>query len=63
MNLISSPLFGETREATDDERSRIASEVRDIPVAVFQELNKALNERGLMLSVTTTESSTPKLSD
>ena len=48
---FNSPLFGKTRDATDDERSQIKSFVDDTPVAVFQELNKNLNARGLCIMI------------
>ena len=46
-----SPVFGETREATDKEREGIVKIIGETPVAVFQELNKALNIRGYSLSL------------
>ena len=44
-----SPMFGETRNPTDDERNAIAVSVEETPVAVFQELNKSLNKKGLCI--------------
>ena len=49
---FNSQVFGETRHATDDERMLIAEAVTETPVAVFQELNKKLNERGLCITIT-----------
>ena len=48
---FNSPIFGETRNGSDDERARVAEFVKDIPVTVFQELNKALNARGLCIAI------------
>lgn len=48
---FNSPVFGETRHGSDDERAQIAKAVADTPVTVFQELNKTLNERGLCISI------------
>lgn len=55
MEKFTSPVFGETRHATDAERTAIRAAVLATPVAVFQELNKALNERKLCLLISTPE--------
>lgn len=46
-----SPIFGETRHGSDDERAQIAQIVAETPVTVFQELNKKMNERGFCISI------------
>lgn len=46
-----SPMLGATREPFEHEAAEIQKLVRDVPVAVFQALNRAFNERGLMLSI------------
>lgn len=51
MNEIDSPIFGKTRMPSDEERAAIRATVQELPVGVFQELNKNLRERGLMLSI------------
>ncbi len=48
---IDSPLLGRSRLPTDQERSALAESVADMPVAVFQELNKALNARGFAIHI------------
>jgi len=48
---IDSPLFGPTEFPTDEEREQIKRFVDAVPVGVFQELNKAFNARGLMISI------------
>lgn len=48
---IDSPLFGPTQLPTDEERAAIKKFVDELPVGVFQELSKAMNARGLMLSI------------
>ncbi len=48
---FNSPVFGETRHGTEDERVQISKAVAETPVTVFQELNKKLNERGLCISI------------
>lgn len=55
MSEFNSPIFGPTREATDAEREAIRKAVAETPVAVFQEMNKALNARGFMSLITTKE--------
>lgn len=52
---INSPVFGVTKIATDAERALVAMCVAATPVAVFQELNKALNARGVCLSIAALE--------
>lgn len=52
---FNSPIFGETRHGSDDERTRIAKAVAETPVTVFQELNKKLNERGFCISIISKE--------
>ena len=49
---FNSPIFGETRHGSDDERKQIAKAVAETPVTVFQELNKKMNELGLFISIT-----------
>lgn len=48
---FNNPIFGETRHGSEDERAQIAKIVAEIPVTVFQELNKKLNERGFCISI------------
>ena len=48
---FNSPIFGETRDGSDDEIAQIAKAVSEIPVTVFQELNKKMNERGLCILI------------
>lgn len=48
---IESPMLGRSRVPDDAERAAVAETVADMPVAVFQELNKAFNARGLMLHI------------
>jgi len=50
-----SPIFGETREASEAERDSISTFVNNTPVAVFQELNKAMNKVGLCISIAPVE--------
>lgn len=50
---FNSQIFGETREATDNELEDIRTILQETPVAVFQELNKILNEKGLCISIDT----------
>jgi hypothetical protein len=46
-----SPIFGPTRGASEEEKASLQKMVEDVPVAVFQALNRKLNERGLCLSI------------
>ena len=46
-----SPLFGRTRRATDAESATLACMAKEIPVAMFQALNRMFNERGLCISI------------
>lgn len=46
-----SQIFGITRNATDKERIVIINAVKNTPVSVFQELNKALNNLGLCIQL------------
>lgn len=48
---INSPLFGRVQLATEEERDAIACLVMERPVDVFGILNKALNQRGMCLSI------------
>lgn len=48
---FTSPIFGETRRPTDDELADIQRLADAVPVALFQELNRKFNERGLMCSI------------
>jgi hypothetical protein len=48
---FTSPLFGETRTPTDEERAILQKFAAEIPVCVFQELNKHCNGIGLMISI------------
>ena len=46
-----SRIFGYTRDPDFDEKSQIEMLVETCPVALFQALNKKLNERGHSLSI------------
>jgi len=46
-----SPLFGTTGIATDDEVDFLRTLAEEAPVALFQALNIAFNQRGLMLNI------------
>lgn len=48
---FNSPIFGPTRRATEDELIQIAKLMDDVPVAVFQALNKRMNSLNLMISI------------
>lgn len=48
---FNSPIFGRTRNGTPVEREAVSKMVEETPVTVFQELNKALNKRGMMISI------------
>lgn len=48
---FNSPIFGETRHGSNDERAYITKAVEEIPVTVFQELGKKLNALGFMLTI------------
>lgn len=48
---FNSPIFGETRHATDEEKAAIQRAVEETPVAVFQALNKHMNARGLLIGI------------
>ncbi|MGB8517042.1 MAG: hypothetical protein WCD45_04045 [Gallionella sp.] len=50
---FTSPIFGETRDCSDDERAQVAKLVADVPVTVFCELGKKFNELGLCISIIT----------
>ena len=50
---FNSPVFGPTRHASDTERAAICKAADETPVALFQELNRRLNERGFCLSIAT----------
>lgn len=58
MEKINSPIFGETRLPTVEERAAIKKMVDEVPVGVFQELNKNLNERGLLIVIDVKEQPT-----
>lgn len=49
---FNSPIFGETRHATEEEAALIADLVKKCPVAVFQQLNAAFGQRGLVSHIT-----------
>ena len=51
--LENSAVFGEYRTPTELDKSTIKIVVKTCPIAVFQELNLKLNERGFQLGVTT----------
>jgi hypothetical protein len=46
-----SPIFGITRYASDYERHIIREYVQQVPVTMFQELNKELNKRGFCILI------------
>jgi len=49
---IDSPILGDhTKIPSDVEREKIKVLVEDCPLGVFQELNKYLNKKGKMLSI------------
>lgn len=48
---FNSPVFGYIKHATKEERELVCKLVNEIPVAVFQELNKILNEQGRCIHI------------
>ena len=46
-----SPIFGPTVHGNTDDRAVLDKYAEEIPVTMFQSLNKAFQERGLMLSI------------
>ena len=47
--LFKSPIFGRTRDATEEEKAEIQELLKKVPVEVFQQLNKLLNVKGMCL--------------
>lgn len=56
---INSPVFGPTRKANEHELHEIERMCREIPVAMFQGLNKAFNARGFCIAIATTGEAPP----
>lgn len=48
-----SSLFGESLDLNEEEQDKLNEMVKESPVAVFQALNKHLNELGFLISVKT----------
>jgi hypothetical protein len=57
--LIQSPMLGEVRMATEEQRALIADLASAVPLSVFQELNKVLNVRGFLLTIQRVEDVMP----
>ena len=57
--VIQTPLMGEVRVATEEQRCLIADLAAAVPITVFQELNKRLNLRGFMLTIQSVEELIP----
>lgn len=57
---MDSPIFGPTRQATEHELAELEKLVRVVPVAMFQALNKAMNERGFCIAIDTLPKGTPQ---
>ena len=55
MPYIESPIFGKSEVPDDNERAHIKELVDKFPVAMFQEINKKLNAKGLCLSIASKE--------
>lgn len=53
IDVISSPVFGESRELTDVEERVLEMIAEEAPVRVFQVLNKKLNSRGFAFTIGT----------
>lgn len=50
-----SPIFGTARLPTEEEIEQLRQLVTQVPVAMFQELNRRLNGRGFCMSIATLE--------
>ena len=48
---FTSRVFGDTRDPTPEEVAAVEKLVADVPVTVFQHLNRSLNARGLLLAI------------
>jgi hypothetical protein len=50
-DIIDSPIFGPSVEPSEAERQAIADLLKSMPVAVFQELNRCFNQKGLCIQI------------
>lgn len=50
-----SRIFGSIRDATDEENTIITALVKECPAALFSSINRALNEKGLCISISESE--------
>lgn len=53
MDRFTSQIFGETRKPSEEELAAVKKLVEEVPVCVFQELNKKLNAIGFLIVIDT----------